>query len=351
VFEWWLFWLSWHLCINTEEKPTLIEHSIAILKTAICQILRVDPSLALAQVPWSDETRAKSAVGVGGEDYMLLWNTIARLAGPDANFLALGRIMGSGALNPILLACASAPNLYVGLSRVARYKTLFGPVKLHLKRLSQGLSLEITSEYDHLPLPASLGFAIGISMIEKSRIQTGLHVIPSSVTVPEVDVSEDVLQAYLGTKTTVNKHFKVTFCEKDVVAPFISENEPLWKAIEVDLERQLQDRNKFQSFTEQVEVAIRSLLINGLPRAELICQQMDISRSTFQRNLKSEGSSYQEILDKIRLDLSIRYLTKSRLPPSKIAFLVGFSDPKSFHRAFKSWLKKTPEEFRTAQAS
>jgi AraC-like DNA-binding protein len=329
----------------------LIQHSIAILKTAICQILRVDPSLALAQVPWSDKTRAHSAVGVGGEDYMLLWNTIARLAGPNANFLVLGRTMGSGALNPILLACASAPNLYVGLCRIARYKTLFGPVKFHVKRLSQGLSLEITSEYDHLPLPASLGFAIGTSFIETTRMHTGLHIIPSSVTVPEIDMNEEELHEFLGIKAVVGPHFKVTFTEKAVVAPFISENEPLWKAIEVDLERQLQDRNKFQSFTEQVEIAIRSLLIHSLPRAELICQQMEMSRSTFQRNLKSEGSSYQDILDKVRLDLSIQYLTKSRLPPSKIAFLVGFSDPKSFHRAFKSWLNKTPEEFRMAQTS
>jgi len=327
------------------------QHSIAILKTAICQILSVDPALALAEVPWSAKTRARADVGVSGEDFMLLWHTIARLAGPEANFLALGRIMGSGALNPILLACASAPNLHIGLGRIARYKTLFGPVKFHIKRLTKGLSLEITSEYDHLPLPPSLGFAIGISLIETARNHTGLHVIPSSVTVPSSHNNEPALYEYLGTKSEVGTHFKVTFAEKDVLAPFISENEPLWKAIEVDLERQLEDRSKIQSFAERVELAIRALLINGLPRAELVCQQMDMSRSTFQRNLKSEGTSYQDILDKIRLDLSVRYLTKSRLPPSKIAYMVGFSDPKSFHRAFKTWMQKTPEEFRLAGVS
>jgi AraC-like DNA-binding protein len=76
---------------------------------------------------------------------------------------------------------------------------------------------------------------------------------------------------------------------------------------------------------------------------------MGMSRSTFQRVLKQENTSYQEILDKVRLDLAIRYLSKSNLQPSKISSLVGFSDPKSFHRAFKTWMKKTPEEYRAQQ--
>ncbi len=325
------------------------EYSIEILKTAVCQILKVDPALALAQVPWSEETRKKSHIGVSADEHMLFWNTITQLAGPDVDFVTLGRIMGSGALNPILLACAAAPNLCIGLSRVAKYKTLFGPVKLHVTRLSSGLSLKIISEYDHVPLPASLGFSIGISIIEKSRLHTGTHVVPKSVTIADDVPDKQGLDTYLGVTATKDEYFSVVFAEKDVVAPFISENDALYKAIEVDLEKQLQDRSKLQSFTERVEIEIRCLLINSLPRVEMICHEMGMSRSTFQRVLKQENTSYQEILDKVRLDLAIRYLSKSNLQPSKISSLVGFSDPKSFHRAFKTWMKKTPEEYRAQQ--
>ena len=47
----------------------------------------------------------------------------------------------------------------------------------------------------------------------------------------------------------------------------------------------------------------------------------------------------------MRRDLAVRYLTKSTLSQGQVAGLLGFADPKSFQRAFKSWTGKPPEGF------
>jgi len=61
------------------------------------------------------------------------------------------------------------------------------------------------------------------------------------------------------------------------------------------------ERNKAQAFHLHVEGAIRKLLNVGPARAEHVCYQLGISRSTLQRNLKVEQKSYQDLLDNVRL--------------------------------------------------
>jgi len=54
-----------------------------------------------------------------------------------------------------------------------------------------------------------------------------------------------------------------------------------------------------------------------------------------------------ELLDEVRKATAGRYLDRSELAISEIAYLLGYSEPAAFHRAFKRWYATTPEHFRT----
>ncbi|XXZ33163.1 helix-turn-helix domain-containing protein [Sorangium sp. So ce321] len=41
-------------------------------------------------------------------------------------------------------------------------------------------------------------------------------------------------------------------------------------------------------------------------------------------------------------------LEKTSLPVAEISFLLGFSEPNSFYRAFRAWTGATPDEARRA---
>ncbi len=104
------------------------------------------------------------------------------------------------------------------------------------------------------------------------------------------------------------------------------------------------------SFSLQVAHAIRKQLNMGQIRKELIADEFCLSPRTLQRKLVAEGTSYQDIVDEIRLDMAKQLLSDSKIAIQDIAYNLGFSDSGSFHRRFKQWTRQTPREFRETKA-
>jgi len=51
-------------------------------------------------------------------------------------------------------------------------------------------------------------------------------------------------------------------------------------------------------------------------------------------------------VDGVRRDMSMRYLEDGKLTLAEIAYLLGYSEPSPFHRAFKRWTGSTPQSLR-----
>ncbi len=83
-----------------------------------------------------------------------------------------------------------------------------------------------------------------------------------------------------------------------------------------------------------------------MPRKEQVAEQLAVSVRTLQRQLHQAGTSYQQILDDLRQELAEHYLLNSTLPIQDIAQYLGFTEPRSFHRTFKSRRGMPPGEFR-----
>jgi AraC-like DNA-binding protein len=81
-------------------------------------------------------------------------------------------------------------------------------------------------------------------------------------------------------------------------------------------------------------------------RIDNVARRLATSPRTLQRRLAAEGLSYQKVLDDWRRDAAQRHLAASALSIGEIAYLLGFSEPAPFHRAFKRWYGVTPQTFR-----
>jgi AraC-like DNA-binding protein len=71
-----------------------------------------------------------------------------------------------------------------------------------------------------------------------------------------------------------------------------------------------------------------------------------MSSRTLQRRLSSLGLSYHELLDAVRRETAEKCIAESRLSIGEVAYLVGYSEPAAFHRAFRRWTGLTPQAFR-----
>lgn len=97
---------------------------------------------------------------------------------------------------------------------------------------------------------------------------------------------------------------------------------------------------------EQVQRALAADLSAETTRIDTFARQLAMSGRTLQRRLADEGVSFQQLLEAARKEAAGRYLTEPTLAISEVAYLVGYSEPAPFHRAFKRWYRMTPETFR-----
>ena len=99
----------------------------------------------------------------------------------------------------------------------------------------------------------------------------------------------------------------------------------------------------------EVQRALTARVAGGDTRIDAIARQLAMSGRTLQRRLAAEGVSYQELLEDARKEAAGRYISESLLAIGEIAYLVGYSEPAPFHRAFKRWYGMTPDVFRQKQ--
>ncbi len=107
--------------------------------------------------------------------------------------------------------------------------------------------------------------------------------------------------------------------------------------------RGLQER---YSTSEQVRALMRAVLRDQPPSKELIADQMGMHIRSLHRRLAEEGSSYQNILDRVRLEVATEYLKETRLSVEEMARRLGFCEGHSFIRYFRRQTGLTPGLFR-----
>ncbi|WP_310628599.1 AraC family transcriptional regulator [Limnohabitans sp.] len=80
--------------------------------------------------------------------------------------------------------------------------------------------------------------------------------------------------------------------------------------------------------------------------ADDLAAWLNMSARTLHRQLQEEGASLQQLKDSVREQRARALLLRTRKPLKQIATEVGFSNEKSFIRAFKTWTGQAPESFR-----
>jgi AraC-like DNA-binding protein len=95
----------------------------------------------------------------------------------------------------------------------------------------------------------------------------------------------------------------------------------------------------------RVETLIAPVLHNGGATMAAASAKLGISRATLGRRLRAEGTTFERVLDGLRRRLALEYLGERRLPVGETAYLLGFSEPAAFSRAFRRWTGQSPRSF------
>jgi AraC-like DNA-binding protein len=99
----------------------------------------------------------------------------------------------------------------------------------------------------------------------------------------------------------------------------------------------------------EVQRALSDRVAQGDTRIGAIASQLAMSGRTLQRRLEALNVSYRDLLEEARKEAAGRYISSSVLSIAEVAFMVGYSEPAAFHRAFKRWYGMTPQQYREVQ--
>jgi len=113
----------------------------------------------------------------------------------------------------------------------------------------------------------------------------------------------------------------------------------------------LEDLESSKGVRGRVEALLVPVLHTGEANMDRVARQMGMSRQTLFRKLKAEGVTFEKVLDELRHKLSLSYMSaEKKVSVNEAAYLVGFSDPAAFSRAFKRWTGSSPRNLRSQAA-
>jgi AraC-like DNA-binding protein len=104
------------------------------------------------------------------------------------------------------------------------------------------------------------------------------------------------------------------------------------------------------TLVERVQRVLWDQLSEGRPTLQSVASALGMSARTLQRRLKEEEVSFAELLDTFRERMAGMLLARRDLAIYEVAFLLGYSDPSTFFRAFRRWKGVSPRQFREAVA-
>ena len=94
---------------------------------------------------------------------------------------------------------------------------------------------------------------------------------------------------------------------------------------------------------------VRRQLINAMDGGDIstkaIAKNLGLSSRSLQRRLADEGTTFNDLLADVRVEFAKRYLARGSISASEVAYLIGFTEPPAFFKAFKRWTGMTPREF------
>jgi AraC-like DNA-binding protein len=286
---------------------------------------------------------------VAPSDYFALWRAIREVSANPNIGIVLATAVKPELTEPLFLAILSAVDLSQAIGVVSRFKRLLEPEDLIV--VEDRTSKQLVATYDwpggEEAVPQALVDAELAFLVAIGRRGTGdPNLSPCEIAVCARELEPGAQHAdffrcaiKLGARCN-----GVAFSNVDVQRPFVTHNPQLMTALLPYL--QANTPASPTSGVARVRAVIAERVRGQRPDADAVARELAMSTRAMQRMLKDNGTSFRQVLDEVRNEYARGYLASTAFSDGEVSFLLGFEDPNSFYRAFRSWNGMSPREFR-----
>ena len=112
--------------------------------------------------------------------------------------------------------------------------------------------------------------------------------------------------------------------------------------------RRLDDRlarlDRQPTLSDEVGEIIEQRLRNGGTQIASVARALDLSERTLRRRLNEEGTSFRDLLERVRRNTCTLLLRDGGMSLAEISEALGYSEQSAFNRAFRGWYGVAPRQ-------
>lgn len=304
----------------------------------------------LERASLSRETLEDPDARIPGRTALVLWQALIERTGDPALQLAAPTALPFGAYRVIDYLVGASATVGEGIERFARFFRLIADaVRLSIEGDDGGFCLCFDMA-DGGPTPAvyvDYVFAALVGRV-RMRIRPELCVHRVELRRPPPAGSAPYTDRFQAPVRFGADRDRLWFTCAEWGSPIADADATLARILE-EHARILASRlpSEVNGFVATVQSSIMAVLPEGAEEDE-VARALHMSRRTLQRKLAQEGTSYRAVMDTVRQGLAESYLADTAVSIPEVAFLLGFSEQSSFHRAFRRWTGSAPGRWRRA---
>ncbi len=279
--------------------------------------------------------------------FFALWQAAAEVNADPGFGLRLGDQVRRLDHDLVLLSALHSANLGEALLKLSRYKRLTCPEELSLEERGDEATLSLRWMLSANHPPPLLIDSTCAAMLALAERGSGRALRLKRLELTRRPAQAELLAAHFRCELRFNAPRDVlVFQRADLALPFVSRDDDRMAALLPELEAALREQSASMPLRDKAWNALARGMRGGRLRMAQVADALHLSTRTLQRRLGESGTSYQQLLDDVRRHLARHLLDATDLHPGEIAFLLGFEELNSFHRAFRQWEGKTPARWR-----
>ncbi|WNG39414.1 AraC family transcriptional regulator [Archangium violaceum] len=278
--------------------------------------------------------------------HLAVWRESVARSGDECFGARVAELLVPSAYGVVGYAFAASATLAEAWERIARHSRLLYD-EVHLTREEHGDEVALGYVLAGREGPDALYEAALASLTLNARRLSGGAFRPLRITLRHRAPPRRLPQL-LGAPVLFGQTEDALVLAREAMSVPVRGSDPQLAAI---LERHAQDLLQRlppsnDDLVQQVRRVLVDALPDGLPDAATVAARLGLHVRTLQRRLRERGLSLHVLGDEVRQELARVHLANPRLPLAEVAFLLGFSEPSAFHKAFRRWTGLSPGAFR-----
>jgi AraC-like DNA-binding protein len=312
------------------------------------EALKVDIEAFLRSIGVEPETVKAPDTRLAIEMYLHIQDSAAKYVNDPYFGLHMGEFAEAGSWSILGYMMMNCRNLGEAFEKSGRYSRIIGNLIEARAELKFNRVKVIFFTPPHAPKMSRHCFEAAFSSsMRMMRSLTGVQIDPLEVTFiyPEPASRSEYERVFQCPVRFGQQDNSFTLDLSVVNIPIQMPNPGLLEYFEKYAQDFLAEMDRNAEHTRAVTKIILSKLDDEALSINKVAREMAVSVRTLQKRLEDEGAAFSDLHKDIRQRLAKKYL-RENYTVEQITYLLGFSEPSVFRKAFKKWSGVTPREYR-----